>query len=213
MFGKKNTKRALAAFAVSGALVLGMGPAALAAFDMTSAGETAFSRQVMTANLPVEEKVGLDGAQIGASERLTEAAQRSMPARTVAQADALAKDKYALDKELARSKAVDAERYRKTLSGDVSWKACHASTYGIGDGLMGSGCANGSKVTSTSMGVAHKTLPLGTKIQVVYKGKLVNAEVCDRGPYVAGRELDLQPAVAWALGFDGVGEVEYRVVD
>ncbi len=211
MFGKKKTKKAVAALAVSAALVLGMGSTALAAFG-GAADDTAFTHSIETTDAPVAANVGLND-DIAASTQLTQATDRSMPEYTVAQADALAKDKYALDKELARSKAVDAKKYCKTLRGNVTWNACHASTYGIGDGLMGSGCADGSKVTSKSMGVAHKTLPLGTKIQVMYKGKLVNAEVCDRGPYVEGRELDLQPAVAWALGFDGVGEVEYRVVD
>ena len=94
----------------------------------------------------------------------------------------------------------------------VEWTTCGVSTYGIGDGLMGSGCSDGTIVTEESMGVAHKTLPLGTQIQIVYDGTVVNATVHDRGPFVAGRDLDLQPAVARALGFDGVGMVQYRVV-
>ena len=210
MFGKKNTKKAIVACAVSACLILGMGSSALAAFG-DGEDDTAFTHSIETTNLPVDEKVGFESS--AASSQLTETTKRSMPEYTVAQADALAKDKYALDKQLAKEQAVDAKKYLKTLRGDVSWKSCHASTYGIGDGLMGSGCADGSKVTSKSMGVAHKTLPLGTKIQIMYKGKIVNAEVCDRGPYIEGRELDLQPAVAWALGFDGVGEVDYRVID
>lgn len=106
-----------------------------------------------------------------------------------------------------------AKRCAKIASEKVSWKQAGASTYGIGDGLLGSGCADGSKVTKTSMGVAHKTLALGTRIQVSYKGKTVKAVVHDRGPYVAGRDLDLQPAVAHKLGFDGVGQVKYRIVE
>lgn len=211
MFGKKNKKKTLVTLAVSAALVMGMGTTAFAAFG-GAADDTAFTHSIETTGTPVAETVGLD-EDIAASSQLTEATERDMPEYTVAQADALAKDKYALDKQLAKEQAVDAEKYLKTLRGDVSWKSCHASTYGIGDGLMGSGCADGSKVTSKSMGVAHKTLPLGTKIQIKYDGKIVNAEICDRGPYIEGRELDLQPAVAWALGFDGVGEVDYRVID
>ena len=77
---------------------------------------------------------------------------------------------------------------------------------------MGSGCSDGSIVTESSMGVAHKTLPLGTQIQIMYDGKVVNATVHDRGPFITGRDLDLQPAIAWALDFDGVGTVQYRVM-
>lgn len=108
--------------------------------------------------------------------------------------------------------ALDAESYLSKLDEAVEWTSCGASTYGIGDGLMGSGCSDGSIVTEDSMGIAHKTLPLGTQVQIMYGGVVVNATVCDRGPFVAGRDIDLQPAVAWALGFDGVGELQYRVL-
>lgn len=87
-----------------------------------------------------------------------------------------------------------------------------ASTYGIGDGLMYSATASGGRVTPTSMGVAMKTMPLGTVIEIIYNGRTARAVVNDRGPYVGNRQIDLQPAVANALGFDGVGRVGYRVV-
>lgn len=113
---------------------------------------------------------------------------------------------------LSAGKGVDADEYLPTLGNDVEWTSCGASTYGIGDGLMGSGCSDGSVVTETSMGVAHKTLPLGTQIQISYNGRVVNATVCDRGPFVAGRDIDLQPAPAVELGFDGVGTLQYRIL-
>lgn len=87
-----------------------------------------------------------------------------------------------------------------------------ASTYGIGDGLMYSATASGGRVTPTSMGIAMKTMPLGTVVEIVYNGRTARAVVNDRGPYVGNRQIDLQPAVANALGFDGVGRVGYRVV-
>lgn len=87
-----------------------------------------------------------------------------------------------------------------------------ASTYGIGDGLMYSATASGGRVTPTSMGVAMKTMPLGTVIEIIYNGRTARAVVNDRGPYVGNRQIDLQPAVANALGFDGVGRVGYRIV-
>ncbi len=107
---------------------------------------------------------------------------------------------------------VDANAFLSTLETGVVWESCGASTYGIGDGLMGSSCSDGSTVTEDSMGIAHKTLPLGTTVQIIYNDTVVEATVCDRGPFVAGRDIDLQPAVANALGFDGVGQLDYRVV-
>ena len=98
-------------------------------------------------------------------------------------------------------------------SGGGEWKYVGASVYGNGDGFMWGTTASGDTVTPTSMGVAMKRpMPLGTTIEINYNGRTVRAVVNDRGPFIAGREIDLQPAVADALGFDGVGTVSYRVV-
>lgn len=93
-----------------------------------------------------------------------------------------------------------------------SWKYVEASTYGEGDGFMYGITASGDTVTPTSMGVAMRTMPLGTTIEISYDGKAVRAVVNDRGPYWGNRQIDMQPAVAHALGFDGVDTVGYRVV-
>jgi hypothetical protein len=53
-------------------------------------------------------------------------------------------------------------------------------------------------------GVANKTLPCGTKVTFSYHGRTVTAVVDDRGPYVGGRDWDLNQNVAGALGFNGV---------
>jgi hypothetical protein len=77
-----------------------------------------------------------------------------------------------------------------------------ASWYGGGGEL-----ACGGELTSTTMGVANKTLPCGTEVTLRYDGRTVRVAVIDRGPYVAGREFDLTEATKQALGFGGVGEV------
>lgn len=57
-------------------------------------------------------------------------------------------------------------------------------------------------------GVANKTLPCGTKVQLKYGGRTVMATVDDRGPYVYGRTWDLGQSTRAALGFNGgVGTV------
>lgn len=93
-----------------------------------------------------------------------------------------------------------------------AWLSGVASYYGIGDGFMGGTTASGAKVTETSMGVAMLNVPLGTYVEISYGGKSVIAVVNDRGPYAHGRVIDMQPAVARALGFVsvGVGTVKYR---
>jgi hypothetical protein len=56
-------------------------------------------------------------------------------------------------------------------------------------------------------GVANRTLPCGTKVALRFNGRSVNATVDDRGPYVGGRDWDLNQNTASALGFGGVGTV------
>jgi len=56
-------------------------------------------------------------------------------------------------------------------------------------------------------GVANRTLPCGTKVVFRFGGRTVTATVDDRGPYVGGRDWDLNQNTASALGFGGVGQV------
>jgi len=56
-------------------------------------------------------------------------------------------------------------------------------------------------------GVANRTLPCGTKVVFRYGGRTVTATVDDRGPFVGGRDWDLNQNTAAALGFGGVGQV------
>lgn len=58
--------------------------------------------------------------------------------------------------------------------------------------------------------VAHKTLPCGTKLKITYNGKTVYTHVGDRGPYIAGRDFDLNAPVARALGFNGIGTIKVQ---
>lgn len=72
--------------------------------------------------------------------------------------------------------------------------------------------AGGGYLKPGMMIVAHKSLPFGTRIQFSYHGRTCIATVMDRGPYVSGREFDLGPGTAKALGFDGVDRVSYRFI-
>jgi hypothetical protein len=77
-----------------------------------------------------------------------------------------------------------------------------ASWYGGGGNL-----ACGGELTSSTIGVANKTLPCGTLVTLRYAGHTVRVPVIDRGPYVAGREFDLTEATKRALGFGDTGEI------
>jgi rare lipoprotein A len=57
------------------------------------------------------------------------------------------------------------------------------------------------------LGVANRSLPCGTKVKFRYGGRSVTAVVDDRGPFVGGRDWDLNQNTAAALGFQGVATV------
>ncbi len=56
-------------------------------------------------------------------------------------------------------------------------------------------------------GVANRVLPCGTEVTFDNGGRTVTAVVDDRGPFVDGREWDLNQNTAAALGFGGLGSV------
>jgi hypothetical protein len=80
-----------------------------------------------------------------------------------------------------------------------------ASYYG--PGLYGGALACGGTLTPGTIGVAHKTLPCGTKLTLRLGGRQVVARVVDRGPYVGNREFDLTAATKYRLGFGSTGTV------
>lgn len=82
----------------------------------------------------------------------------------------------------------------KAQGGSVNvYRSSLASWYGGG----GTTACGGS---ATGMGVAHKTLPCGTKVKMRHGNNTVTVTVIDRGPYVGGREWDLTAEAKNALG-------------
>ena len=72
-----------------------------------------------------------------------------------------------------------------------------ASWYG--PGFFGKSTACGQSYTPETVGVAHRTLPCGTLLTLAHDGRAVTVPVIDRGPFVAGRILDLTSATRSAL--------------
>ena len=82
-----------------------------------------------------------------------------------------------------------------------------------GPGFYGRTTACGQTMSRTLVGVAHRTLPCGTKVAVMYKGRVMTVPVVDRGPFRNGAFWDLTHATAQALGFeytDAIGAVRVR---
>jgi peptidoglycan lytic transglycosylase len=81
-----------------------------------------------------------------------------------------------------------------------------ASIYGGHDGLCGHRTANGERLNCAAMTAAHRRLPFGTLVRVCHSG-CITVRINDRGPWVRGRDIDLSPAAARAIGLSNTGHV------
>ena len=97
-------------------------------------------------------------------------------------------------------------RFRATgtqFSGLASW---------YGKAVDGHKTASGRIFNHEDFTCAHRSLPFGTWLAVTRGDRRVIVVVTDRGPYVAGRVLDLSEAAAKALDIGGVKTVSAEVV-
>jgi rare lipoprotein A len=85
------------------------------------------------------------------------------------------------------------------------YRPAGASYYG--PGLYGNGTACGKTLTPSTVGVANRTLPCGTRVTLRYHGRTVTVPVIDRGPFAGNREYDLTAATKAKLGFGSTGTV------
>lgn len=97
------------------------------------------------------------------------------------------------------------QQYRPCEDGVGSW---------YGRFHHGKTMANGKRFDMNKISVAHKTLPLGTRVRVInlLNGISIEATVTDRGPYVKGRIVDMSYGAAKVLGMVYHGIVPVRVV-
>jgi rare lipoprotein A len=124
------------------------------------------------------------------------------------------------DRTTATGRYVLRARFRRTLttpvrlrSGDVTrplgrlnvYRLASASWYG--PGLYGNHLGCGGRLAPGRLGVAHKSLPCGSRVTLRHRGRTVRVRVIDRGPYVGGREYDLTEATARKLRFRGHGAI------
>ncbi len=86
----------------------------------------------------------------------------------------------------------------------------YASWYGAD--FHGRKTASGKPFDMYGMYAAHRTLPLGTVLEVknLENGKKVRVKVIDRGPFIRGRNLDLSYGAAKKLGMIKRGVIPYE---
>jgi rare lipoprotein A (peptidoglycan hydrolase) len=95
---------------------------------------------------------------------------------------------------------------RRRLGRVNVYRRALASWYG--PGLFGNKLGCGGRLSTGSVGVAHKTLPCGTRVTFRHRGRVMRVRVIDRGPYVGAREYDLTAATARKLRFSGHGPIQ-----
>jgi rare lipoprotein A (peptidoglycan hydrolase) len=76
-----------------------------------------------------------------------------------------------------------------------------------GPGFWGHKTACGVTLRRRTIGVANRTLPCGTEVEVYYKGSVMTVPVIDRGPYAHHANWDLTMATGRALGMKGTAVV------
>ncbi|RMF25257.1 MAG: septal ring lytic transglycosylase RlpA family protein [Deltaproteobacteria bacterium] len=97
----------------------------------------------------------------------------------------------------------------------------HGTQVGVaswyGPGFAGRPTASGEVYDPGKLTAAHPTLPLGTRVRVtdLDSGRSVVVRINDRGPFVAGRIIDLSRAAAERLGMveRGTARVEIALAD
>ena len=157
--------------------------------------------------LEIGGNVGAEGANRTVRvERQASSGEWQLVTTAVADADGAftaywrtdAPGRYALRATVAHESETATTAAAKELLGRVSvFAPATASWYG--PGFFGRRTACGIKLTKRTLGVAHKKLPCGTKVEFLYGGRTIVVPVIDRGPFIAGRQWDLTQATAEAL--------------
>ena len=90
------------------------------------------------------------------------------------------------------------------LQGLASW---------YGKKFQGRLTANGERFDMRRLTAAHRTLPFGTRVRVtnLENGRMVIVRINDRGPFVAGRIIDLSFAAGKKIGIIGTGVAPVRL--
>jgi rare lipoprotein A len=84
------------------------------------------------------------------------------------------------------------------------------------DKFNGRKTASGERFKNSKRTAAHRTLPFGTIVRVtnLKNGKTVKVRINDRGPFVAGRIIDVSKKAAKRIGLDKQGiatvKIKYR---
>lgn len=201
-----------------------MVPAALAVITiLTASAGTARSQTAHTAsvadiqprksvlNVMAGRRASIAGAVAPAASGRRVALQKVHGSRwtTVARATTGAGGAFRVGYRPARPQStplrIVADGHRERVGRLNAYRRATVSWYG--PGLYGNKLGCGGRLTPSTIGVAHRSLPCGTRLTLRKGGHVVRARVVDHGPYVGGREFDLTSATRHRLHFSGVGQI------
>ncbi|MEY9212057.1 septal ring lytic transglycosylase RlpA family protein [Thermobifida halotolerans] len=195
----RRPSRAVATAAAVAVLTAG-GAAAVTFGDLDASADQAVSAAVIPEAPPIGQA---SAAPLDERER-----QRATQVREEAVADGVRTAR--VDAAAAQQAPAASEAGQEGASGQAG--QCEASMYGDPQPT-----ASGETFDPTALTAAHKTLPFGTMVEVtnIADGRSVTVRINDRGPYVAGRCLDLSTAAFSAIASpsQGVIQVSWKVVD
>ena len=92
------------------------------------------------------------------------------------------------------------EDFNYSETGIASW---------YGDEFAGRSTASGETFDPNQITAAHRTLPMPSIVRITNldNGRALAVRINDRGPFAHGRIIDVTPAAAQKLGFDGIAAV------
>jgi rare lipoprotein A len=176
-------------------------------FDLraTQLAEAHSEQEAIVARLTEEERKRIEAERATAKRTREEWEKSSLPVgEGVPLADAT------VDPYVGRVYRVAEYQPKRYRSLGKEWTAV-CSWYG--NEFNGRRTASGQIFNEEDLTAAHKTLPFGTRLALTRAGKRIIVVVNDRGPFIAGRDLDLSKAAARELGFSGVEPVHAEYVE
>jgi rare lipoprotein A len=117
-------------------------------------------------------------------------------------------------RRIARTEHVSIVRRHVTAATDENAGGLKLASHGVASFYTeGTQTASGERYNPDELTAAHPTLPFGTKLRVTNTatGRSVTVRVNDRGPYVAGRVVDVSYSAASALGMVGAGTAKVKL--
>ena len=118
-----------------------------------------------------------------------------------------------VSKEITRSKPT-ATRQGRRVPRDVAVGTLGGGSVGKASFYwQGQRVASGGLFNPNGMTAAHKTLPFGTRVRVTHlgNGRSVDVTINDRGPFIAGRIIDLSKGAAGVIGMHAQGVANVRM--